>query len=63
MFGFPIPGEWSPRCYRGMNEAGLELDSYEEGYLMGIQLIEHVYEEVCDEVWPEGLMSIGILTV
>ena len=57
VFGFHIPDEWIPHCYQ---EAGLELDGYEEGYPMVMQLIEDIYEEVYDEVWPEGSIIIGI---
>ena len=57
VFGFHIPDEWFPHCYQ---EAGLELDNYEEGYPMVMQLIEDICEEVYDEVWPEGSIIIGI---
>ena len=42
-----------------MKEAGLELDSYKKEHTFAEELIEFVCEEVCDEMWPEGLFDIG----
>lgn len=55
VYGFPIPEEWFPHRYQGMKDAGIEVHSYEDEYSMALEIIRDACEEVCHEIWPEGL--------
>ena len=57
-YGFPNPKEWFSHRYKGMKEAGMELDSYEEEYALAMNMLKDICKEVC-EAWPEGSAMVG----
>lgn len=46
-----------------MERAGAELRGYKEEYDAALDILEYTCEEVCDEMWPEAWISIGIVQV
>ncbi|KAF9649663.1 hypothetical protein BDM02DRAFT_3113521 [Thelephora ganbajun] len=65
VYGFPIPDEWFPHRYECLKGAGIEVDSYEDEYLMATDILKDACEEVRDEMWPKasGKVRIGTLPV
>ena len=61
-FGLSIPNELFPHIYEGMKEARHKLKNYEGEHLMVMQIADSdICKKVCDQIWPEAPISIGIV--